>query len=1143
MADKLAVIQSEKTVEELNNISESVDKLVGSFNALIKVSGEFKTGMSTPKDLIESTKALNALYRENVANIKALEIANSQLAAAKAKLVKLEQQQAQTAKVINTSTTTQANGVSQLAGAFDELNQKYLAAKKNAMDMGVQHGIASKQFTDAVAVASKYGNALNQLDTAMRNYNSNINKSTGGMLGINMQMQQVIREAPNFGMDLRLGIAALSNNLPYLADAISNVREQNKALKLEFIQSAKAAEAEAIAKARATGASEARALALGAEARAQVMANYEAMKSPSLMKQIASSIFNWQTMLVLGITVLVMYSKEISEFIKNLGNANNVMQVSNDIRKGLVEMQKEANRNYATEQIHLKNLVTSIKNENLSKQQRLVAVKELQELYPKVFGNMTKEEILSSNLTKQYNLLTEAIKAKTMASAIEGKMVDLQNTKLESELKTKEKIAEYTTKAKALESGNSDKIGVFEQLQDEARMAQMGIFVDFNLGGKKGDLALAKAYRELAKKEIEAFKAEREVVNKSIEDLNKKYQKNTKIGFISTPNTKEPKAKKDNTKSDADRANRESLEALKQQYKDQKDAIENKYKLQLKAVEDNIKLAKDDPYLSSVEKNQKQMELYNQMININKEYYDKLIENAKDYNSKAKLNPIASPNDFINTTDFMTNRDTEAQGYQTAQTGLANQLPEDAKKDLDYEVKLLELAQEKGFEEAKLVVLGNQRITQREREYQLAILENQQKVEAINKNTEQLNLEKSALEKKDKLTRDEKMRLEEINAILAKNTNEIALTNREIENLKTERLIEQLRPIADIIKDTFRSMGLDKTADEFDSFYQAILNKNATFAEKFQESMELVGAFASDMIAQQTEKTIANLDEQLKASQSATEQELGFIQSRLDMMNAIEDATKEQIAERNALEDEARTIREQQLQKEKLIEAQKARAMQKAQAQQTLIAGFQAALLAYSSQLIPGDPTSPIRGAIASATTLEFAALQAALIMSKNPVPQYFVGRKDGKEEIAWTQEKGREIITDRSGKIKSLGSDDGAVLTKLSAGDRVYTASETAKILSEMEGMPKVGNELYRKIAKRDVSPIFIQNEKIDYDQLAQKVGEKFEQVSKKYDKIAYFEDENGNMFSQKGGQFPVFRGKKRKQSIVINTPRNERN
>ena len=1124
MADKLAVIQSQETINELNRISDSVDKLIGSFNQLIEVSGKFNKGMGTPKELIESTKQLNALYSENVANIKALEIANNQLASAKAKLVKLEQQQAQTAKVINTSTATQAKGASQLAGAFDELNQKYLAAKKNAMDMGVQHGIASKQFTDAVAVASKYGNALNQLDTAMRNYNSNINKSTGGMLGLNMQMQQVIREAPNFGMDLRLGIAALSNNLPYLADAISNVREQNKAMKLEFTQSAKAAEADAIAKARATGASEARALALGAEARAQVMANYEAMKSPSLMKQVAASIFNWQTLLILGITLLVMYSKEISEWAKNLGNANKAMKVSAEVTKDFNEAKKEGHKNASQELASAKMLYFVMKDETVARKDRLEAAKKLQELYPRIFGNMSQEQMLVGNTAKQYQELEKAIISAAIAEGIRNKISDATNKFLDKEEENLKKVGNAK-----IELENAKNF----QGQNRSRqiVTPMGAFTEnvpkeelINNANNK-----LKIERDARQKDINDY---RSYVNGMLKIAKAYYVEGQKIEGVDKTKTAKPKS----DKSDADRANRESLEALKQQYKDQKDAIENKYKLQLKAVEDNIKLAKDDPYLSSVEKNQKQMELYNQMININKEYYDKLIQNAKDYNSKAKLNPIASPNDFVNTTDFMTNRDTEAQGYQTAQTGLANQLPEDAKKDLDYEVKLLELAQEKGFEEAKLVVLGNQRITQREREYQLAILENLQKIEAINKNTEQLNLEKSALEKKDKLTRDEKMRLEEINAILAENTNEIALTNREIENIKTERLIEQLRPIANIIKDTFRSMGLDKTADEFDSFYQTILNKNATFAEKFQESMELVGAFASDMIAQQTERTIANLDEQLKASQSATEQELGFIQSRLDMMNAIEDATKEQIAERNALEDEARTIREQQLQKEKLIEAQKARAQQRASAQQALING---GLAATQTMAQLGFPL----GVVPAALALAFGGLQAALIMSKNPVPQYFVGRKDGKEEVAWTQEKGREIITDRSGKIKSLGSDDGAVLTKLSAGDRVYTASETAKILSEMEGMPKVGSELYRKIAKRDVSPIFIQNESIDYDQLAQKVGEKFEQVSKKYDKIAYFEDEKGNMFSQKGGQFPVFRGKKRKRSIVINTPRNERN
>ena len=60
MADKLAVIQSEATKAELEEISKSVDKLIGSFNQLIEVSGKFNKGMGTPKELIDSTKELNA---------------------------------------------------------------------------------------------------------------------------------------------------------------------------------------------------------------------------------------------------------------------------------------------------------------------------------------------------------------------------------------------------------------------------------------------------------------------------------------------------------------------------------------------------------------------------------------------------------------------------------------------------------------------------------------------------------------------------------------------------------------------------------------------------------------------------------------------------------------------------------------------------------------------------------------------------------------------------------------------------------------------------------------------------------------------------------------------------------------------------
>lgn len=62
------------------------------------------------------------------------------------------------------------------------------------------------------------------------------------------------------------------------------------------------------------------------------------------MKQITSSIFNWQTMLVLGITVLVMYSKEISEWTKNLWNANKAMKVSAEVTKDFNEAKKEGHK-------------------------------------------------------------------------------------------------------------------------------------------------------------------------------------------------------------------------------------------------------------------------------------------------------------------------------------------------------------------------------------------------------------------------------------------------------------------------------------------------------------------------------------------------------------------------------------------------------------------------------------------------------------------------------------------------------------------------------------------------------------------------------------------------------------------------------
>lgn len=131
--------------------------------------------------------------------------------------------------------------------------------------------------------------------------------------------------------------------------------------------------------------------------------------------------------------------------------------------------------------------------------------------------------------------------------------------------------------------------------------------VTFSGQGETGDITVTTEYRvDREEKALNDLRKARQkdkdnytnYVNGMLKIAKAYYVEGQKIEGVDKTKTAKPKS----DKSDADRANRESLEALKQQYKDQKDAIENKYKLQLKAVEDNIKLAKDDPYLSSVEK-------------------------------------------------------------------------------------------------------------------------------------------------------------------------------------------------------------------------------------------------------------------------------------------------------------------------------------------------------------------------------------------------------------------------------------------------------------------------------------------------------------------------------------------------------------
>ncbi len=74
-------------------------------------------------------------------------------------------------------------------------------------------------------------------------------------------------------------------------------------------------------------------------------------------------------------------------------------------------------------------------------------------------------------------------------------------------------------------------------------------------------------------------------------------------------------------------------------------------------------------------------------------------------------------------------------------------------------------------------------------------------------------------------------------------------------------------------------------------------------------------------------------------------------------------------------------------------------------------------------------------------------ALQAGIV-SNQQIPQFAKGTDSAPEGWAITQEKGREIITDKSGKVKSLGNDKGAQYTYLNKGDKVFTNADTEAMM-----------------------------------------------------------------------------------------------
>ena len=408
----------------LHNAALGVETYTGEYKTLVQMLQTFeKTQQDTSKRVREHSNALSAVEKAT----KQFAYAQS----AEAKEVALVKEQL---RQKNAELRTNAREALAAEGSLNQLRAQLVQLKAEAANLDLN----SKEFAEASARINELNGKIMKAEAAMGDHRRNVGNYASAFNNLGFQVQQVARELPALTMSPQQFFLAISNNLPMLADAYAETIANNKKLREENLK-------------------------LAADQQKQVIPAW---------KQMLKSIVSWQTAIVVGITLLTTYGKEIGEFISGLfkgKKAIDAISLSTEQYQNAID---NANKSAADELSTLKLLYNAATDSQRPMNERISAVKELQRLYPNYLGNMSQEEIMAGQASIQYQNLATHILEVAKAKAVQDKISENQAKILELEIEEAEQLAQIeATQANierqrtAINSGGTSDIIVSYQKQ------------------------------------------------------------------------------------------------------------------------------------------------------------------------------------------------------------------------------------------------------------------------------------------------------------------------------------------------------------------------------------------------------------------------------------------------------------------------------------------------------------------------------------------------------------------------------------------------------------------------------------------------------------------------------------------------------
>ncbi|MFK2307628.1 hypothetical protein ACIXN8_22150 [Bacteroides fragilis] len=299
------------------------------------------------------------------------------------------------------------------AGSYNEMSAAVVQLENRFRNLSE----AQRQGDQGVGLIKqikKLKDELKAIDAQMGNYQRNVGNYTSHWNGLNASVQQLARELPSLAVGWNTFFLAISNNLPIMADEIKRARDEFKALQ------------------------------------------ESGQKGVPVWKQLTKSILNWQTALVVGITLLSVYGKDIMNWIEKLFKAKEVTGDLIDYENKLLIARQKGIQDISRETTKLDLLYKTTQDTNKSMKERLAAANALQKMSPDYLGNMKKESILAGEAKEAYMQLRKELVASAIARAQLDEMTKIAAQRYKAWVKERNAYVSYLRSENELSKNNSD---------------------------------------------------------------------------------------------------------------------------------------------------------------------------------------------------------------------------------------------------------------------------------------------------------------------------------------------------------------------------------------------------------------------------------------------------------------------------------------------------------------------------------------------------------------------------------------------------------------------------------------------------------------------------------------------------------------